>query len=197
MTIQEVAERLGVHRSIATRLLSTIAEFHLVNRGPDGRYRPAGGLAALARNVYASIREQAAPVMQELAERIGVSVALFVAETDDAVAVAVTEPANSTVRVSFREGGRHPLGRGAAGYALLAAMPPREGEDPRVTEGRRTGWVLSFGEVERGYWGLGVPLMRPANEPAACLTLIGVSKEVLEDSIEATLLVADELSDLG
>lgn len=194
LTIQDIADRLGVHRSIATRLLTTIAEHRLINRGPDGRYRPAGGLAALAGRVYAGMREQATPLMQELADRIGASVALFVAEVDDAVAVTVTEPANSNVRVSFRQGGRHPLGRGAAGYALLAALPPRENEDPRVTEGRRAGYVMSFGEVERGYWGLGVPLTRPANEPAACLTLISASKELLENSVDATVSAAAQIS---
>ncbi|MGU3586409.1 helix-turn-helix domain-containing protein [Rhodococcus sp. C26F] len=194
LTIQEVADRLGVHRSIATRLLATIADRRLINRGPDGRYRAAGGLAALAREVYAGLRDQATPLMQDLANRLGASVALFVAEADDAVAVAVAEPANSTVRVSFRQGGRHPLGRGAAGYALLAALPPRDGEDSRVTEGRRTGYVLSFGEVEPGYWGLGVPLRRPQNEPPACLTLISASKNLIDNSIDATVRAADELS---
>lgn len=194
LTIQDVADRLGVHRSIATRMLTTIAEFRLINRGPDGRYRAAGGLAALAREVYTGLREQATPLLQDLADRLGASVALFVAEADDAVAVVVVEPANSTFRVSFRQGGRHPLGRGAAGYALLAALPERPGEDPRVTRGRRDGYVLSFAEVEAGYWGLGVPLSRPEHEPAACLTLISASKELIDSSVDATVDVAAELS---
>ncbi|MFF0813933.1 helix-turn-helix domain-containing protein [Rhodococcus sp. NPDC003318] len=193
LTIQDVADQLGVHRSIATRLLATIADRRLINRGQDGRYRAAGGLAALAREVYAGLREQATPLMKDLADRLGASVALFVAEADDAVAVTVAEPANSAVRVSFRQGGRHPLGRGAAGYALLAALPARDGEDPRVTDARRTGYVLSYGEVEPGYWGLGVPLTRPENEPAACLTLISASKELIEASIEATVQAAAQL----
>lgn len=194
LSIQEVADRLGVHRSIATRLLSTIAEYRLINRGPDGRYRAAGGLAALAREVYSGLRELATPLMQDLADELGASVALFVAEAEDAVAVVVAEPRDSNVRVSFRQGGRHPLDRGAAGYALLTALPPRSGEDARVTEGRRTGYVVSFGEVEAGYWGLGVPLTRVENEPAACLTLISASRELIDRSVEATLAAAERLS---
>ncbi|MBM4567608.1 helix-turn-helix domain-containing protein [Rhodococcus hoagii] len=192
LTIQDVADRLGVHRSIATRLLATIADRRLISRGPDGRYRAAGGLAALGREVYSGLREVATPLMQNLADRLGASVALFVAEADDAVAVVVTEPANSTVRVSFRQGGRHPLDRGAAGYALLSALPPRPG-DPRVTEGRRTGYVISFGEVEPGYWGLGAPLAQVENEPAACLTIISASKELIEGSVDATLEAVAQL----
>ena len=175
-------------------MLSTIADHRLILRGPDGRYRAGGGLAALAGNVYAGLREVATAPMQDLADHLGASVALFVAETDDAVAVVVTEPADSAVRVSFREGGRHPLGRGAAGYALLTALPPRPGEDPRVTEGRGTGYVISLGEVMQGYWGLGVPLARAEKEPPACLTIISASKEVVDGCVDATLETAAKLS---
>ncbi|MGW0037204.1 IclR family transcriptional regulator [Gordonia sp. NPDC003376] len=194
LTIQDVAERLGVHRSIATRLLATIADFRLISRGPDGRFRAGGGLAALARTVYAGLREVAAAPMQDLADTIDASVALFVAETEDAVAVAVTEPTNAAVRVSFREGGRHPLDHGAAGYALLTALPSRPREDPRVTEGRRTGYVISYGEVMPGYWGLGVPLAHAENEPPACLTIISPSRELIDTCVDATLATAAEIS---
>ncbi|MFC9358872.1 helix-turn-helix domain-containing protein [Rhodococcus sp. NPDC057014] len=194
MTIQDVAVELGVHRSIATRLLSTVAEFRLINRGPDGRYRAAGGLAALAREVYAGLRDQATPPMRQLANTLGASVALFVAEAEDAVAVAVVEPADAPLRVAFRQGGRHPLDRGAAGYALLAAQPERPGENPRVTEARQRGYVISFGEVAPGFWGLGVPLTRPVNEQAACLTLISASRELVESAPDSLLKVATELS---
>lgn len=194
MTIQDVADELGVHRSIATRLLATVAEFRLINRGPDGRYRVAGGLAALAREVYAGLREQATPAMRRLANQLGASVALFVAEADDAVAVAVVEPTSTNVRLSFRQGGRHPLDCGAAGYALLAALPAQPAENPRVTEGRRRGYVITFGEVEPGFWGLGVPLTRAAGEPAACLTLISASQDLIESAPDAVLKVAAELS---
>ena len=47
MTIQEVADRLAVHRTIAHRLLGTLADHHLIARGPDNRFRAGGGLMAL------------------------------------------------------------------------------------------------------------------------------------------------------
>ena len=37
MTVQQVAERLDVHRTIAHRLLATLAAHHLIARGPDNR----------------------------------------------------------------------------------------------------------------------------------------------------------------
>lgn len=192
LTIQEVADELGVHRSIATRLLATVAEYRLIARGPDGRYRGAGGLAALARGLYSGMREVAGPIMRHLADEIGTSVALFVEESSDAVAILVAEPSTGPVRVAYREGARHPLDRGAAGYALLAAGPPRPGEDPHVTVAREAGQATSFGEILTGYWGLGVPL-RISGQPAACLTLISVSEAVVRSSVEATVSAADQL----
>ncbi len=62
-----------------------------------------------------------------------------------------------------------------------------------MTEGRRTGYVISFGEVEPGYWGLGAPLAQVENEPAACLTIISASKELIEGSVDATLEAVAQL----
>ena len=43
MTVQEVADRLEVHRTIAHRLLATLTDHHLIARGPDNRFRAGGG----------------------------------------------------------------------------------------------------------------------------------------------------------
>lgn len=194
MTIQEVADALGVHRTIASRLLSTVADYRLIKRGADGKYRAAGGLAALARDLYAGLRDEATPLLRRLANSLGASVALFVAEGSEAVAVAVVEPKNARYWVSFREGGRHPIDRGAAGYALLAGGPPVPGEPRRATEARRDGYVVSYGEVEPGYWGLGVPLTQPANEPAGCLTLITASEELARSAVAELMAAAEKIS---
>ncbi len=39
LTIQEVAERLDIHRTVASRLLSTLVQFRLIARY-EGRFRP-------------------------------------------------------------------------------------------------------------------------------------------------------------
>ena len=49
MTMQEVADRLEVHRTIAHRLLATLADHHLIARGPDNRFRAGGGLIAIGQ----------------------------------------------------------------------------------------------------------------------------------------------------
>lgn len=195
LTIQEVADALGVHRTIASRLLTTIADFRLISRGDDGRYRAAGGLAALAQHLHGALRDQALPVMRSLADSLQASIALCVEDGGQAVAVAVVEPANATYWISFREGSRHPLDRGAAGYALLAGRPARPGEDPRVAEGREIGYVISYGEVESGYWGVGVPLARREGEPGACLLVISASEALVREAGPVVSAAARRLDD--
>ncbi|WP_448493955.1 helix-turn-helix domain-containing protein [Mycolicibacterium boenickei] len=39
LSIQQVAYHVGVHRTVASRMLHTLNEFGLVIRGDDGRYR--------------------------------------------------------------------------------------------------------------------------------------------------------------
>lgn len=193
LSIQQVADALGVHRSIATRLLATIAEFRFITRGGDGRYRPGTGLVALSGQAYAALKEQARPVLQELADQLEASVALFAEEALDAVALLVAEPAQAAVRVGYREGARHPLGAGAAGYALLAAGPPRAGESERVTQARTDGYAVSHGEILDGYWGLGVPMPGAAELPNSCLVLISPSREAIDGAIVAMRAAARRL----
>jgi DNA-binding IclR family transcriptional regulator len=89
MTMQEVADRLQVHRTIAHRLLATLADHHLVARGPDNRFRAGGGLAALAGGLQSTLLDTALPIMRELAEELESTVALLVREGDEVVAIAV------------------------------------------------------------------------------------------------------------
>ena len=137
--MQQVADQIGVHRTIAYRLLATLAQFRLVAKGEDGRYRPAAGLAALGASFDNNVRQLCLPTLRALADELGTTVSLLVAEGDQQVAVAVIVPTQVSYQLSFHEGSRYPLDRGAAGIALLASMPPTPGERDLVTADPRTG----------------------------------------------------------
>src|SRR3954447_5627690 len=156
MTMQEVADRLEVHRTIAHRLLATLADHHLIARGPDNRFRAGGGLAALANGLQSTLLDTALPIMPELAEELESAVALRVREGEGVVGIAVAAPTEAASHLAFRTGSRRPLGRGSAGIALLSALPPRPGERPEVTRARAQGFTVSKGEVEPGAHGLAV-----------------------------------------
>src|ERR1700726_2364966 len=88
LTVQQVADLVGVHRTIAYRLLSTLAQFRLVTKGEDGRYRPASGLAVLGASFDRNVRQLSLPTLRALADELGTTVSLLIAEGDQQVAIA-------------------------------------------------------------------------------------------------------------
>lgn len=183
LTVAEVAERAGVHRTIAYRVLNTLADARMVHRGQDARYRGAAGLLALASAALQSLNAAALPVLRETADHLGATVALIVREGDDAVALAVVAPTGGSYHVSFAQGSRHPLDRGAAGHALRAAGTPAPGESDAVRRVRDDGFALTFGEVEPGMYGLAVPIDARAAGVEACLNVIAVREDVAANAV--------------
>lgn len=196
MTVQEVADRLGVHRTIAHRLLATLADHHLIARGPDNRFRAGGGLTALANGLQSTLRDTAMPIMRELAEELESTVVLLVREGEEVVGIAVAAPTKGTYHLAFRTGSRHPLGRGSAGICLLSALPPRPGERPEVTRARAQGFAVSRGEVEPGAHGLAVLIRQGGDTPNACLNLITYRDDIMAGAAPAMLDGAARISAL-
>jgi DNA-binding IclR family transcriptional regulator len=196
MTIQEVADQLEVHRTIAHRLLGTLTEHHLIARGPDNRFRAGGGLTALASGVQSTLRDTAMPIMRELAEELESTLVLLVREGEEVVGIAVAAPTKGTYHLAFRTGSRHPLGRGSAGICLLAALPPRPGERPEVTRARAQGFSVSKGEVEPGAHGLAVLIRQGDSAPNACLNLITYRDDIMAGAAPVMLEGAARISAL-
>jgi DNA-binding IclR family transcriptional regulator len=194
LTVQEVASHIGVHRTIAHRLLSTLAQFRLVAKGEDGRFRSAAALAVLGASFDNNVRQLSLPTLRALADELGSTVSLLVAEGDQQVAIAVIVPNNVFYQLSFHEGSRYPLDRGAAGIALLASMPPRPDERDLVPQTRQQGWVITHGEVEPNTYGLAVPVRRRPPSPPTCINLISHREDVVLGGKEAVIKAANELS---
>jgi DNA-binding IclR family transcriptional regulator len=150
LTVTELATALGVGRPVVYRLVTTLEAHHLVARADDGRVRLALGISRLASAVTPIVRAEARPVLRELADAVGATAHLTVAEGDEALALVVVEPSWTDFHVAYRSGSRHRLDQGAAGRAILAG---RAGED---------GVVSSDGELQPGAHGLAVPLAAAA-----------------------------------
>lgn len=196
LTMQELADQIGVHRTIAYRLLSTLTQFRLVAKGEDGRYRPAAGLAILGATFDRNVRQLSVPTLRALADELGTTVSLLVAEGDQQVAVAVIVPSHVAYQLSFHEGSRYPLDRGAAGIALLASMPPRPGERELVTGARERGWVTTYGEIEPNTFGLAVAVHRHAPSPPTCINVISHREDVVMRGRDAVIKAAKQLSEI-
>jgi len=196
LTAQQVADHIGVHRTIAYRVLSTLAQFRLVAKGEDGRYRPASGLAVLGASFDNNVRQLSVPTLRALADDLGTTVSLLIAEGDQQVAIAVIVPSRVSYQLSFHEGSRYPLDRGAAGIALLASMPPRPGERDLVPQTRKRGWVITHGEIEPNTYGLAVPVRRRPPSPPTCINLISHREDVVMRGKDAVVSAAEQLSEI-
>ena len=88
-----VADRLGVHKSTALRLLRTLHEHGLVYRQSDQRYRLGARLIALAQEAMENldIREIAHPHLVRLNEQCGHTVHLAVYEEDEVLYIDKVE----------------------------------------------------------------------------------------------------------
>jgi DNA-binding IclR family transcriptional regulator len=194
LTVQQIADKAGVHRTIAYRLLTTLAEFRLVAKGEDGRYRPAAGLAVLGASFDRNVRQLSVPTLRGLADDLGTTVSLLIAEGDQQVAVAVIVPTQVAYQLAFHEGSRYPLTRGAAGIALLASMPPRPNERDLVTRTREQGWVITHGEIEPNTYGLAVAVDREPPAPPTCINLISHREDVVLRGKDAVITAAKQLT---
>jgi DNA-binding IclR family transcriptional regulator len=180
MTVAQVAEFLEVHRSIAYRVLQTLADFGLVLRSEEGAYLPGPRLASLGEAYLPTLREITNPVMRALADRLQSTISLFVEQNGQAVAIAMTEPTTAPHHLMFRPGMRTPLNRGAAGYALLAAAPPVPGEPEAVTIARERGYARSHAEIEAGQYAVAAWIPQSATSTRACLTLITYREDIAD-----------------
>src|SRR3982075_1156254 len=66
LSVQQVADDIGVHRTIAYRLLTTLAQFRFVAKGEDGRYRSAAALAGLGASFDNNVRQLSVPALRGL-----------------------------------------------------------------------------------------------------------------------------------
>ncbi len=147
LSISALAAEVGVDRTVAYRLVTTLEQHGLVRRDGAGHLQVGLGILPLARGVQPVLRELALPVLRALAEELGTTAHLTVTDGAEALAVAVVEPSWTDFHVAYRVGARHPLERGAAGRAILL--------------GRAGGadWVESVGELQAGASGLAAPVL--------------------------------------
>lgn len=160
-TVSDLAGAIGASRAAVYRLLVPLVERGLVRR-EGSRVRLGLGLLGLAANVLPQVRMVALPVLRALAEEVGATAHLTVADGGEAQAVATVEPSWSAYHVAYRVGTRRPLGQGAAGRAMsLPASGPF--------------WVSASGELDVGAYGVAAPV-RGVPELRASVGVITLAK---------------------
>jgi DNA-binding IclR family transcriptional regulator len=120
-TVTQIAQELGISRTVVYRLLATLEQHALVRRGVDGRTRPGMALLGLARTVQSDLRDATMPLLRRLAEGAGAVACLWLADGDDIVTVATVLHSGidgSHATHAPRVGSRRPRGASAIDLAI-------------------------------------------------------------------------------
>lgn len=209
--VSEVARRIGVNASSASRLLATLERGDMVNRGPGGRYRLGLHLIALSDSVLArlDVRELARPLLRRLASETGESTTLSVPAGREAVTIDFVPSEASVVsmarlgrpsrahatsvgKVMLAFGGATPPGADALEGLELTRYTPATITDPEtlaaeVASVRRRGWAEAVAEREPDLSGLAVPVMGRADRLAAILGVQGPVARLTAARLQAVL----------
>lgn len=155
LTVAQLAERVGAPRTAGYRLVATLEAHGLARRDPDGRVHLGVGVLRLAARVHPLLREAATPALRRLAEAVGATAHLTVAEGPDALAIAVVEPTWTDYHMAYRVGSRHRLAQGAAGKAILLGRSASKRARPQDAAALYT---VSEGELQAGAHGIAAPI---------------------------------------
>jgi len=192
LSIDDLAARLDLHRSVAYRLLRTLEDHGLVVRDFSGRARLGARLAALAAGVSPDLQAVALPELTAAANDLGMTCFLVVLDRDECVTLTSVEPRHAAASVIQRPGSRHPVTAGAPGKAILAQLPEAEtpeGLRGEVSDAVRRGFATSHDEVIASVRAVAVPLALRGRAPAA-VAVVYIASELEPQGIAERLTAA-------
>ena len=174
LTIAELADAMGVHRSVAYRILRTLEDHSLLVRDDAGRVQPGPGLAVLARGVSRNLQTAALPELTQLANTLDMTAFVAVWDHLDCITLVTVEPRHSGATVAQHPGNaasrqrrrtrhRHPVGADGSRVGQLAPGDPLPARGSRGA--RRAGYSASHDEVIAGVSSLAAPIRVPGGRP--------------------------------
>jgi DNA-binding IclR family transcriptional regulator len=173
LTVSAAAERLGVAKSTAHRLLATLVYRDFAVQDDDRSYRagPVLELAATAHSRTGTIRAAALGPMRALVDTVDETVNLSI-RTGRTIRFIASVESGQTLRVGSREGMVLPAHQSTGGLVMLAALtdeqisalydaaPPGERIDlgklrTELKAVRRSGIAINLERTERGLTAMG------------------------------------------
>ena len=196
LTMTQIAEQVGMHKSTVHRLLSTLEKKRFVDRDQlTGIYRPGIRLLQVAylSLEHNDLRRLAAPFLRKLGEQSLETVDLAVIDDTEVIYLDVIE-SPQRVKLAAAIGMRLPAYCTASGKAILAYLPeerikrilasgmPRWTERTLVTPEalfenlrlvREQGVAFSEQEYEEGINAVGAPILDLNRLPVASVAVTG------------------------
>ena len=131
LSLIEICDRVGIHKSKAFTILETLQRFGLIRKNEEGKgYALGPSLISLSRKVLddLSAPRLAEPILEELVSKVGTTAALGLIAGRN-VFVATKREGAGPVVVTMRVGHRLPLTYGCHGKAIAAFLPQMELEE--------------------------------------------------------------------
>jgi len=209
--VSDVARRLGVAKSTAHRLLTTLCARGIAAQDPEtGRYRLGMHLFELGQlaSDRDPLRRAALPLLEELRQVSGKTVHLTVADGSDVVFVERLQTL-AGIRLMEGSGRRMPAHATSAGKVLAAfdpmlAQARKDAGFPRLTpqtistaaefdralaEVRRAGFAHSVGESRPLLTSVAAPVRDAAGRARAAISVVGHSPDFGDQGRSARLVV--------
>ncbi|MCV2893418.1 IclR family transcriptional regulator [Lentibacter sp. XHP0401] len=198
LKVADLAAQLDLKRAVAYRIVGTLSDHAMLRRLDDGHYILGSGAYLLGGRAIDRVERQARPVLEDLAECTGATAFLSMAEGSECVVALTAEPRNASMNIHYRVGTRHPITRGAAGIAILAARPEMKEDSDDIRFARTHGYSLTRGQLHKGAIGISSAVQLPDDDLAGLAFSIGVvalEELATEQAAEAVTNAAKTLAD--
>lgn len=204
LSIADVVAALDVHRSTASRMMSTLERHGLLEQTDvPGRYRLGLGLVTLAGLVLNRfpVRALARPRLRELRDQTNETAWLGMLDGHSVIYLDQASSRHVTVNVDW-VGRRQALTEGVTGRLLLAFQPADVIErlvdqaapgavglsDVELASVRRRGHAVCVGDTDDAYTGVAVPIRDHRGGVVAAIALGGPTYRVSADRLESELV---------
>ncbi len=205
--VTEVSRRLGIGKSTAHRLLSTLAEERLLEQDPrTGSYRLGLAMYELGASVamHNDLHEASAAVLDQLRNATRETVQIGVLDGREVVYIERRE-SPQTLRLFGRVGHRNDAHCTSTGKVLLAYLTPenldrtlrgwtlRRHTPATITNEaalrstleniRRQGWAENVNEAEMGAASIAAPIRNARGDVVAAISIAGPVQRLGSDSL--------------
>ena len=192
MTLAEIAEETGLHKSTILRLTNSMQIYGFIQRDGEGRYSVGPSvwrLGLIFRRDFTR-REHVAPSLRILAEATGETASFYVRVGNERVCL-YRENSPNLLRFHVEEGMRLKLSTGASGLVLRHFSGDDVG-DPGAFN--RNGTVSAVGQTNPNISSISTPVFKSTGELAGALTVSGLATRFDEDARSNAIPLLESLA---
>jgi len=217
LTVVELADRIGVHKTSAYRYINSLLDMGYIQSDGDSRYYLGNKILELSSQLLRRmpLRETAHPFLIKLSADTKMTVHLCVLDRQDVVYIDKIE-SHRTLPIMSRIGSRAPAYCTGVGKALLSGLPtdqvvsllrevtleertPNTITDPiklleeiKLTAER--GYAIDNGEHEEGIKCLAAPIRGYGGDVVGAISLTGLKRESTEEAESERMVTAVKMT---